>query len=393
MKINEYCDGIIQSMEQIRMRMRRAYRDRHGSISLLSKGLFLCGICVCTMTTFAYGKSMDYCNTTQMTDENGGILPVGDLVQLIKDGGDNTISPPDAIGNPTGDDLLADTATISAEAGAGAPGYFYETKNGVSEGEKYYVRSWNAPMVGSATYYGDDDSLYTLPTGVIVYYDCVTFGTSIPKPIGPIVTPTETPTETPTVAPSATPTETPLLSPTPTDTPTSPTGTPTPTPMTTATVGPLEITPTVNPTPANFLELHVTGSTYRADEPLTLTWNVDPDRRFDLMGKPFAIYFAAAEGSSVSDRPATISEISSSKTLYLFDSKLATQLYDPRTAKPAWTGVVFPTNGQTSGSFNLAVPSGMAGTRWVFAGAFVDQGGQFVNSAFPVEVSNTALME
>ena len=137
----------------------------------------------------------------------------------------------------------------------------------------------------------------------------------------------------------------------------------------------------------------MTGSTYRAGELLTLTWDVDPDRRFNLMGKPFAIYFAAAEGSSVSDRPATVSEVSSSRSLYLFDSTLATQLYNARTAKPTWTGVVFSINGQTSGSFNLGVPPGLGGTQWVFAAAFVDQSGQFVNSAFPVEVSNVASME
>ncbi|MCX6354001.1 MAG: hypothetical protein NTZ78_03735, partial [Candidatus Aureabacteria bacterium] len=75
----------------------------HGSILLFCKGLFICGICVCAMTTFAYGKSMDYYNTTQMTDENGDTLPIGDFIQLVKDGGDNAISPPDGDGNPTGD--------------------------------------------------------------------------------------------------------------------------------------------------------------------------------------------------------------------------------------------------------------------------------------------------
>jgi len=120
-------------MEQIRMRMQCKYRGRHGSISLFSKGLFICGICVCAMTTFAYGRSLDYYNTTEMTDENGDVLPVGDFIQLIKDGGDNTKSPPDGSCNPTGDDLLADTTTIADSAGG--PGYFYFVKDGVSGGD------------------------------------------------------------------------------------------------------------------------------------------------------------------------------------------------------------------------------------------------------------------
>ncbi|MCX6355666.1 MAG: hypothetical protein NTZ78_12320 [Candidatus Aureabacteria bacterium] len=492
------------------MRIQCTYKGRRGSISLLSKGVFICGICVCALTTFAYGKSLDYHNAAQMTDENGDILPLEDLIQLIKDGGDNVISPPDGNGNPTGDDLLADTTTISDAAGGA--GYFYDIKIAVSEGEKYYVRSWNASTASSATYYGDDDSLYTVPSGAIVYYDCGVFSTSNPKPGGTPATPTETPAETPTVTltptdtPTSAPTTTPTVTPTATITPLAKSadvdgdgnlefaldkdhrlangyefyldpdrlsnavlsvdgdgdhtiehfidthgdviiypngdlipevywdpdngciaaialkdisgdGTPdwsydsncdgvadryydpksdvirdivaaTPTPTETP-------TPSATPTLVNFIELHVTGRTYHGNELLKLTWDVDPDKRFNLMERPLAIYFAAAEGSSVSDRPSTVSEISSAKTLYLFTRTLATRLYSSRTAKPAWTGAIFPLGGtQTSGSFTLSVPSGLAGTRWVFAAAFVDQTtGQFINSSFPVEISNSATME
>jgi len=205
-------------MEQIRMRMQYKYRGRHRSISLFSKGLLICGVCVCAMTTFAYGKSLDYFNTTQMTDENSNVLPVGDFIQLIKDGGDGIISPPDENGNPTGDDVLADTTTISD--GAGGPGYFYDVKIGVSDGEKYYVRSWNAPTVSSATYYGNNISLYTVPGGAIVYFDCGGFNTPNPKPTVTTPTPTVTPIETPTVTPTETPTATTTVTHTQTQTPT-----------------------------------------------------------------------------------------------------------------------------------------------------------------------------
>ncbi|MCX6354697.1 MAG: dockerin type I domain-containing protein [Candidatus Aureabacteria bacterium] len=204
-----------------------------------------------------------------------------------------------------------------------------------------------------------------------------------------------TPTWTPTNTPSPdTPVPTPTNSPTPT-----PVGTDIPDPAPTATSAPsaeptAEVLMTPQPTkiPSNYLELHVETSLLRGGDTLKLGWEIDPERRYDLMGRPVHIYFAAAEGAPLNDRPATVNEITTSRSLYLFDAKLNARKFSPKTAAPAWRKVIFPLNGgKTSGNVTLTVPPGFDGTQWVFLAAFVDvASGNFIRPPLPVEVSNEA---
>ncbi|MCX6353814.1 MAG: hypothetical protein NTZ78_02780 [Candidatus Aureabacteria bacterium] len=168
---------------------------------------------------------------------------------------------------------------------------------------------------------------------------------------------------------------------------------PTSTPRPTDTVNPWDTaTPTPTRAPANYFELRVIGKVFHAGDTLELQWEADPARRFNLMGRAVAIYFGAAEGASVTDRPATVSEILSSRSLQLFNSKSQPQPYNPRKLAPTYPYVIFPLNGtDTSGSVSFNLPSGIEGTQWVFFAACVDVAtGQFVSLAYPVEVSNEA---
>ncbi|MCX6339747.1 MAG: hypothetical protein NTX71_07485, partial [Candidatus Aureabacteria bacterium] len=187
-------------------------------------------------------------------------------------------------------------------------------------------------------------------------------------------------------------TASPTFTPTPTATATI-TLTPTATPRSTDTVKPLDTsTPIPTSSPANYFELRVVGEVFHSGDRLTLKWEADPDRRFNLMGRSVAVYFGAAERSPVTDRPATVSEIISSGSLYLFSSNLQSRLYNPDKLAPTYPYVIFPLNGtDTSGSVSFNLPSGIEGTQWVFFAACVDVAtGQFVSLAYPVEVSNEA---
>jgi hypothetical protein len=85
-------------------------------------------------------------------DEAGLHLENGDLIQLIRSQG-STIDPPDEItGGPTGDDVVADTATYLYPTDA-----FQEDDWSEKEGYYVYVRIWNAATTGSGTYYWDGE--------------------------------------------------------------------------------------------------------------------------------------------------------------------------------------------------------------------------------------------
>lgn len=101
-----------------------------------------------------------------LVDQTGTMLPgnnpsstpqiPGTIVQLIMDGGDNVISPPDASGQPTGDDTLL----FSTRIGVGVPvfagerGNFSVYCNFGSTEDKIYARIFNSADLATATYYG-----------------------------------------------------------------------------------------------------------------------------------------------------------------------------------------------------------------------------------------------
>ncbi|MEJ2745136.1 MAG: hypothetical protein P8123_05545 [bacterium] len=125
-------------------------------------------------------------------DEYGTHLENGYLIQLIRSQGGVIGAPDQVTGEPTGDNLVADTTT-----------YQYPTDafqaDDWSEKESYYVyvRIWNADTTATGTYYWD--SAVRQATGVLpIDIDCSGAETDKAKGgVEPTVTPT--PTATPTL--------------------------------------------------------------------------------------------------------------------------------------------------------------------------------------------------
>jgi Putative Ig domain len=100
--------------------------------------------------------------STFVSNEAGAKLATGSLLQFIYAGADGIISPPDANGNPTGDDTLIQTGTIGTPWST-AGEFFYFIDN-MTDNAKIYVRAWNAASVATATQYGDS-AVYTINGG------------------------------------------------------------------------------------------------------------------------------------------------------------------------------------------------------------------------------------
>ena len=104
-------------------------------------------------------------------DETGAWLlgdgtETSDLVQLIDVGPDGVISPPDEIGNTTGDDSLI--CDIRIGEGYGPPDWNKgKFSHGLSleSGTVIYCRAWNAASPSTATYYGDSGTLTVTGAG------------------------------------------------------------------------------------------------------------------------------------------------------------------------------------------------------------------------------------
>jgi hypothetical protein len=105
-------------------------------------------------------------NTEPLVDSDGttklrGNAASGDLVQLILVGPNGKIDPPDSNGDPSGDDSLFAVANNPTHVGVGAvPDQGLLSQGGMNYdasavGSNAYVRFWNAPTPGSATYYGN----------------------------------------------------------------------------------------------------------------------------------------------------------------------------------------------------------------------------------------------
>ncbi|MEJ2744099.1 MAG: hypothetical protein P8123_00170 [bacterium] len=196
-------------------------------------------------------------------DETDLHLEYGDLVQLIRSPDDLIGVPDEVTGEPTGNDVVADTATYLYPEDAFQADDWSET-------EDWYVcvRIWNSWSASGGTYYWD--SVMRQATGMLpIDIDCSGAMTDKAKWETP---PTETPTEVPTITPTGTPTiemsptSTPTaMPPAPTETPTDaptvlPTGTPEPTPTSSGTPAPT-LTPTGTP------EMSPTPTTTPTDTP------------------------------------------------------------------------------------------------------------------------------
>ncbi|NLW93754.1 MAG: exo-alpha-sialidase [Chlamydiae bacterium] len=183
------------------------------------------------------------------------------------------------------------------------------------------------------------------------------------------------------------------LTPIPTRTPGMLTPTPT---QTVEPVEPADNTPTPTPTavPANFLELEIREDATVLGGTVTLEWAADPDRIWELMGRPVGIYFAVARGQGTTDGLAPVAEALSNERMYLFGTErgiLEASPLDPLHIPATWDAVAFPLwDGATSGEMTFGVPADPSFRGdWVFEAAFrfLDTG-EFVNRRYPVEVSN-----
>ncbi|HVN66812.1 MAG TPA: hypothetical protein VMT55_00445, partial [Candidatus Sulfotelmatobacter sp.] len=118
------------------------------------------------------------------SDSVGGTkLATTSLLQFIYAGADGVISPPDANGNPTGDDQLIQTGTIGTPWST-AGEFFYFLDN-LTDYAKIYVRAWNASSTATATKYGNSE-LFTLnggtPKPTPLTWNVTSFATTANKP-------------------------------------------------------------------------------------------------------------------------------------------------------------------------------------------------------------------
>ncbi|MCX6354581.1 MAG: hypothetical protein NTZ78_06720 [Candidatus Aureabacteria bacterium] len=153
---------------------------------------------------------------SQVDDNMGNRLKVGDLIQVIYSNGE--IDPPDPK-NPNyigGDDrLLGKWAVGNDEAQWGniGAGEITISVSGDAKAE-VYLRVWDADTISGAHYYGDTATYAMSPEMSVPPDYCIpSFSTNKPKP-------TIKPTPTPTIAPTSTPSGTPTLPPAPMNTPT-----------------------------------------------------------------------------------------------------------------------------------------------------------------------------
>jgi Putative Ig domain/IPT/TIG domain len=103
-------------------------------------------------TTFVYSDSV-----------GGTKLAQTSLIQFLYAGADGVISPPDASGNPTGDDQLITTGTVGTPWST--DGEFFYYLDAMTDNAKIYVRVWNAASLSAATKYGDS-AVYTINGGL-----------------------------------------------------------------------------------------------------------------------------------------------------------------------------------------------------------------------------------
>jgi outer membrane protein assembly factor BamB len=152
-----------------------------------------------------------------------------------------------------------------------------------------------------------------------------------------------------------------------------------PTPTSTA-------TPTVTPTTVPYIaiavlpNIHGTYEFARGDK-VVLGWESHLDL-YGLANTRMNVYLGAVLNWSYQNPPVTVAQLTSTGTLYFFDSRLApTRYVPPKAPDHTWENTRIP----ETGTIVFTVPRGAAGD-WVFATAF-SHSGQYAASP-PVVVSN-----
>lgn len=169
----------------------------------------------------------------------------------------------------------------------------------------------------------------------------------------------------------------------------------------------IKIPPDPPPSNINYVELRALpnatgGREFSAGDIVSLSWTAYY-KDFGYDGVPCAIYLGIALDPPKENRPVSVSEIVSSKVLFLFNGQLQGIPYNPDNVVPTWESVIFPLQGpdgsgepplQTSstGGIVFHVPEGYQGS-WAFAAAFFKLNGAGFVISPPVEVSNVFIIK
>ena len=169
-------------------------------------GLITCLLAVLLFSTPAWATTdiniymlgtLGGANTTVRGSDGTTPLPIGYVLQYIYVGANGQIDPPDASGNPTGDDVLIAGGPYLVGDNIGEAGTFSHTINSLTSSAKIYIRAYNATSIGSATKYGTSE-IFTLNAGVpnppdnwevSNFATLVSFGAAPPTPDITVCTP------------------------------------------------------------------------------------------------------------------------------------------------------------------------------------------------------------
>ncbi|MCX6355445.1 MAG: right-handed parallel beta-helix repeat-containing protein [Candidatus Aureabacteria bacterium] len=151
------------------------------------------------------------------------------------------------------------------------------------------------------------------------------------------------------------------------------------------------VVPTQAPTALpHYIELEVRERNFFAGGILPLRWTVYPGT---WGGGVVNVYLAAIYSPVCCDRPATVGETVSAGQIFIFRNGVTeTVPYNPRNIPFAYKNVVFCSCSSSHGTVYFTVPKGSRGI-WAFAAALVQSKGQFPDQAYPVEISNSFLIE
>lgn len=137
---------------------------------VIALSLFTAAI-VAVLPARATTIQLELYNSYPLVDQNNSLLAGdssgGDLVELILTGSGNTISPPNNIGDPSGNNSVLFTLYVGEgeiSAGTGLLDAYPLNYDSSLVGTDAFVRFFNGTTVGGSTYYGDS-SAFTLPAG------------------------------------------------------------------------------------------------------------------------------------------------------------------------------------------------------------------------------------
>ena len=160
-----------------------------------------------------------------------------------------------------------------------------------------------------------------------------------------------------------------------------------------------------DPPPADldYLELRVLPNASGTEEfspgdLVSLSWTAYYED-FGYEDVPCAIYLGIALDPPKENQTVSVSEIMSSRALYLFNERLQGIPYDPANVVPTWESVTFPfriaagrhesaVGTSSTGGIEFVVPAGHQGN-WAFAATFIRLNGAGFVIVPPVAVSNS----